>query len=134
MTLVYNLEGVKVGLFCSTPAVAVARHMNSTKKTMEMLLTGEPISAQEAHHYGLVNHVTEDETQLHQVTNELINKIIRTPGNILALGKQGFYQQITLDTPGAYKVSEQFMCDNVKLGECKEGIEAFVQKRDPKWK
>ncbi len=82
----FATPGVKIGLFCTTPGVAVYRAMNSTKKTMEMLLTGEPITAQEAFHYGLVNYVVQEE-ELEKKTIDLAEKIARTPSSVVALGE-----------------------------------------------
>jgi enoyl-CoA hydratase/carnithine racemase len=95
---------VKVGLFCTTPGVAVARSMNSIKKTMEMLLTGDAISASEAMTYGLVNRVVKDKEQLESETLKLAEKIISSPPNIIALGKKAFYEQIALPTSQAYRL------------------------------
>lgn len=127
----FAVSGIKVGLFCSTPAVALSRNMNR-KRAMEMLMTGEFIDAQRALDYGLVNQVVPPEN-LDQSTDELVSKIIRHPPRVIALGKNMFYQQINQDLSAAYAQATAVISTNMMLDETKEGIDAFIEKRPPSW-
>jgi enoyl-CoA hydratase/carnithine racemase len=131
----YNKKkGIKVGLFCSTPGVSLARAMNSTKKSFEMLCIGETITAKEAFQYGLVNYVVENETELENKINFLTQKIINLPSDVISIGKSMFYEQINLNEKDAYKSAGSCMVDNLHHQNTKEGIDSFFEKRDPKWK
>jgi enoyl-CoA hydratase/carnithine racemase len=99
---------------------------------MEMLLLGEPISALEAQQYGLVNRVVK-EADLEMKTLEMLNKIIVTPPEIVALGKRAFYTQSSMEINQAYEFAERVMVDNIEVKNGQEGISAFVNKRKPKW-
>jgi len=127
----FATPGVKIGLFCTTPGVAVARAV-MTKKALEMLFTGSPITAAEAERYGLVNHVVAS-AQLPEATLELARQITSASPFILALGKHAFYRQIALDRPEAYCLAEKIMVQNLEEPAAKEGITAFLEKRPPRW-
>jgi enoyl-CoA hydratase/carnithine racemase len=128
----FATPGVKIGLFCSTPAVALARAVTS-KKAMEMLLTGTPISACEAERVGLVNRVVPRE-RLADETLELAQQIVSASAGTVALGKRTYYQQLPLDYPQAYQVAQGAMVENAQTADAQEGIRAFLEKRPPTWK
>jgi short chain enoyl-CoA hydratase (EC 4.2.1.17) len=127
----FATPGVKIGLFCSTPMVAVSRNL-PRKKMMEMLLTGEPISAQEALLYGLVNRVVPRE-RLEDETRALAEKIAAASPTVVRLGKQAFYRQLDLPQPQAYAYAQTVMTLNATLADAQEGICAFLEKRPPRW-
>jgi enoyl-CoA hydratase/carnithine racemase len=127
----FATPGVKIGLFCTTPGVALARAV-PIKKAMEMLLTGEPISAQEAERIGLVNRVVPAE-RLEAETLALAEQIRKTSSSVVALGKRAFYEQLPLDLVSAYKSSEGVMVKNAAEPDAREGMQAFLEKRQPKW-
>ena len=128
----FATPGVKIGLFCTTPAVPLVRVV-PTKKAMEMLLTGEPITAQEAERIGLVNRVVPAD-RLHEETMRLARQIISASSNTLAVGKRAFYQQLPLDFPAAYQFASGVMVENALAADAQEGIRAFLEKRPPQWK
>lgn len=123
--------GVNIGLFCSTPMVALARSV-SRKHAMEMLLTGDTISASEALRMGLINRVT-THNELKAVTHELALKIASKSGTAIKIGKQAFDRQADMPLVEAYAYMAQVMADNLLQAEAHEGIGAFIQKRKPKW-
>lgn len=123
----FATPGVKIGLFCTTPGVALSRAVG-TKKAMEMLLTGLPINAAEAKQAGLVNRVVPAE-ELEIATLQLAQQIISASPAVLALGKQGFYAQLDLDRPEAYAVAQPLMVANALKADTQEGIRAFLEKR-----
>ena len=127
----YAVSGIRVGLFCSTPAVALSRNV-SRKRALEMLLTGEFIDAGTALDYGLVNRVVPDD-ELAAATDELVSRIIRHPRRVLALGKEMFYRQLNDTLPGAYRGATETIADNLMLPETREGLDAFIAKRAPDW-
>ncbi|XP_024066624.2 enoyl-CoA hydratase domain-containing protein 3, mitochondrial [Terrapene carolina triunguis] len=127
----FATPGVKVGLFCSTPAVAVGRAL-SRKVALEMLFTGEPISAHDALLHGLISRVV-PEDKLEEETMKIARKICETSWSVVALGKATFYKQMALDLDAAYRMTSQVMVDNLTLKDGQEGIEAFIQKRKPTW-
>ncbi|HEY2841171.1 MAG TPA: enoyl-CoA hydratase [Pirellulales bacterium] len=127
----FATPGVRIGLFCSTPAVALARAV-STKKALEMLLTGEAISATEAERAGLVTRVV-PRVELSARTLALAQQIATSAAGVLAIGKRTFYEQLPLDRSQAYSVAEQAMVDCALSADAKEGIAAFLEKRPPKW-
>jgi enoyl-CoA hydratase/carnithine racemase len=127
----FATPGVRIGLFCSTPAVALARAV-STKKAMEMLLTGEAISAVEAELAGLVTRVVPN-VELSASTTALAQQIATAASGTLSIGKRAFYEQLALDRPQAYCVAEQAMVESGLSADAKEGIAAFLEKRPPKW-
>ncbi|KAM9277427.1 LOW QUALITY PROTEIN: enoyl-CoA hydratase domain-containing protein 3, mitochondrial [Cariama cristata] len=127
----FATPGVNIGLFCSTPAVALGRSL-PRKVALEMLFTGEPLSAQEALMHGLVSKVV-PEDKLEEETMKISHKICESSKSVLALGKATFYRQMTQDLDTAYKMTTQVMVDNLTLRDGQEGIEAFIQKRKPVW-
>ena len=127
----FATPGVKIGLFCTTPAVALARAV-MPKKAMEMLLTGTPISAAEAERAGLVNRVVPAEC-LSEETMKLARHIAAASGHTLALGKRAFYQQLPLDHPAAYDVAQRVMVENAQTADAQEGMRAFLEKRPARW-
>jgi enoyl-CoA hydratase/carnithine racemase len=128
----FATPGVKIGLFCTTPAVALARAV-TPKKAMEMLLTGSPISAQEAERAGLVNRVVPSD-RLAEETKKLAQQIAAASSSTVALGKKAFYEQLPLDRPAAYDVAQKAMVQNAVAADAQEGMRAFLEKRTPKWK
>ncbi len=127
----FATPGVRIGLFCSTPMVAVSRNL-PRKKTMEMLLTGEPISAQEALHYGLVNKVVPRE-RLEEETMALARKIAQASPLVVGIGKQAFYRQLDMPQPQAYDYTQEVMSLNALARDAQEGMCAFLEKREPRW-
>ncbi|XP_070534940.1 enoyl-CoA hydratase domain-containing protein 3, mitochondrial-like [Ptychodera flava] len=128
----FATPGVKVGLFCSTPAVAVGRSVPQ-KVAMEMLFTGEPISAQAALQHGLLSKVVPEE-KLEDETMAVAEKICQASKSVVALGKAAYYRQISKDIPSAYRETGEVMVFNLSLQDGQEGISAFLQKRNPSWK
>ena len=128
----FSTPGVRIGLFCSTPMVPVTRAVGR-KRAMEMLLTGEPISARTAADWGLVNRVVPDD-ELDATLAELVAAITRSSRLVTALGKQAFYDQIDLDEHDAYDVTRKVMSSNARLEDAQEGMGAFVGKRRPAWR
>jgi enoyl-CoA hydratase/carnithine racemase len=128
----FATPGVKIGLFCTTPGVALSRAVPA-KKAMEMLLTGEAISAREAEAAGLVNRVV-PASALHDETMALAKKIMAASAEVLAMGKRAFYQQQPLDRASAYALAEGAMVDNAALDDAREGMAAFLEKRAPRWR
>ena len=128
----FATPGVHNGLFCTTPGVALARAV-PRKKAMEMLLTGIPISADEALQYGLVSRVVPDD-ELEQQTINLAHHIAKASSHTLAMGKRGFYAQVGLNNPDAYAVAESVMTENMQTHDAHEGIDAFLTKREPEWR
>jgi enoyl-CoA hydratase/carnithine racemase len=127
----FATPGVKIGLFCTTPGVAVSRAVGS-KKAMEMLLTGAPITAEDALHAGLVNRVVPPD-RLASETMALARQIIAASAYTLGVGKRGFYAQVALDRPRAYAVAEEIMVENTLAPDAQEGMRAFLEKRAPRW-
>jgi enoyl-CoA hydratase/carnithine racemase len=127
----FATPGVKIGLFCTTPMVALTRAVGR-KKAMEMLLTGEPITAQDALVAGLINHVV-PAGELAAATRALAEKIIASSEYVIALGKDAFYRQIDLPQSQAYDFAEETMSINAKAADAREGITAFLEKRPPHW-
>ena len=127
----FATPGVKIGLFCSTPAVALSRAVGS-KQAMEMLLTGQPILAVEAQRIGLVNRVVPRD-RLAAATLELARQVADASGETLALGKRAFYEQLPLDRSQAYELAERAMVENAQIADAREGMQSFLDKRPPKW-
>jgi enoyl-CoA hydratase/carnithine racemase len=127
----FATPGVKIGLFCSTPMVAVSRNL-PRKKMMEMLLTGDPISAQEALQYGLINRVVPAEA-LASETLALAKRIVVSSPFVVALGKQAFYQQLDMPQRQAYAYAQEVMSKNAMAADAQEGMSAFLEKRQPQW-
>jgi enoyl-CoA hydratase/carnithine racemase len=127
----FAVSGVNVGLFCSTPGVALSRNV-LRKQAFEMLVTGEFISAQEAKARGLVNRVAEPE-QLDAELEKLVAAIISKPRVAVAMGKEFFYRQVELDIAAAYDAASQIMACNMMDEAALEGVQAFIEKRPPRW-
>jgi enoyl-CoA hydratase/carnithine racemase len=127
----FAVSGVNVGLFCSTPGVALSRDV-LRKQAFEMLVTGEFISAQEAKVRGLINRVTEPD-QLDAEVEKLVAAIISKPRVALAMGKEFFYRQIELGIANAYDAASQVMACNMMDDAALEGVQAFIEKRAPRW-
>ena len=123
--------GVNIGLFCSTPMVALSRNV-SNKAAMEMLLTGEMVSADKAEHIGLINRVTDD-ADLKQETTALAELIASKSSLTLKIGKEAFYKQKDMPLSEAYDFASRVMVDNMLEHDAKEGIGSFLEKRKPKW-
>ena len=123
--------GVQIGLFCSTPAVALSRAVNP-KQAMEMLLTGIPISAKTAMDWGLINRVV-PEDQLEDSVMQLARHIAKASAYTLAIGKRAFYRQLQVDRPVAYDMAQRAMVENLLAYDAQEGITAFLEKREPEW-
>ena len=127
----FATPGVNIGLFCSTPMVALSRNV-SRKHAMEMLLTGEMIAADEAKRIGLVNRVVAPE-QLEAETMTLAQLIASKPKATVKIGKEAFYTQLEMGLANAYDFASRVMTENMLAAEAEEGIGAFVGKREPKW-
>jgi enoyl-CoA hydratase/carnithine racemase len=127
----FATPGVNIGLFCSTPMVALSRNV-SKKEAMRMLLTGDMISADEAKNISLINdYVSEDE--LTDTVMELAQKIAQKSSMTLKTGKKAFYKQFEMNLYDAYEYTSRVMAENVLKDDAKEGIESFINKRDPNW-
>lgn len=127
----FATPGVRIGLFCSTPMVPISRAVGQ-KRAMEMLLTGEPISADTAREWGLVNRIAA-EGDLDSVVAELVGDITRWSANVIGIGKETFYRQEGLDEPAAYEVTMPVMASNAAGADAQEGFAAFLEKRRPVW-
>jgi enoyl-CoA hydratase/carnithine racemase len=127
----FATPGVKIGLFCSTPMVALSRAVGR-KRAMEMLLTGEPIDAQTALAAGLVNRVVAPE-RLRAASLELASQIGRASRRVVGLGKAAFYRQLDMPLADAYAFTRDVMVANAQLADAQEGIGAFLDKRPPNW-
>ena len=128
----FATPGVRIGLFCSTPMVALSRSVGQ-KKAMEMLLTGDFISAEEARAEGLVNRVAARE-ELENEARALAEKIAEASPLVVGVGKQAFYRQLALPTDQAYTYTKEVMSSNATFADAQEGICAFLEKRKPEWK
>jgi enoyl-CoA hydratase/carnithine racemase len=127
----FATPGVNIGLFCSTPMVALSRAV-PRKNALEMLLTGEPIGAQQARDWGLVNRVV-PESRLADEVAALAGQIAGKSPLVLKIGKEAFYRQAEVGLAEAYDYASQVMTANMLARDAEEGIDAFLQKRPPKW-
>ncbi len=127
----FATPGVNIGLFCSTPMVALSRNV-SKKHAMEMLLTGDMINAKKAKEIGLINNYFQTE-ELTKETMVLANKIASKASTTVSVGKGAFYTQSELDLYAAYEYTSQVMVKNILQEDAKEGIDAFLEKRSPEW-
>tara|TARA_B100000700_G_scaffold329613_1_gene451981 strand:+ start:908 stop:1699 length:792 start_codon:yes stop_codon:yes gene_type:complete len=128
----FATPGVNIGLFCSTPMVAVSRKVGR-KKTMKMLLTGDPITANYAKEIGLIN----DHYPIAELEGEVLKlaeKIASKSNLTIKIGKKGFYKQLEMPLKKAYKYTSKIMAKNMMTFDASEGISAFIEKRNPKWK
>jgi enoyl-CoA hydratase/carnithine racemase len=128
----FGVNGIDVGLFCATPSVPLSRNMQP-KQAMEMLLTGGFIDAAEAQRRGLVNRVVGAE-QLDAEVETLLQAILAKPRLALAMGKQLFYQQAEMGIEAAYQLAGQTMACNMMDDVAQEGVQAFIDKREPTWR
>ena len=127
----FATPGVNIGLFCSTPMVALSRAV-PRKKAMEMLLTGDMVDAREAARIGLINQALPT-GELAGATQELARKVASKSGLVLKTGKEAFYQQIDMPLAQAYDHCSRVMVENMGFRDADEGIEAFINKRPPVW-
>ncbi|MDC0028413.1 enoyl-CoA hydratase [Gammaproteobacteria bacterium] len=128
----FATPGVNLGLFCSTPMVALSRNVNK-KNAMEMLLTGDFINANKAKEIGLINSIVLKEKLTLEV-DKLAEKIAGKSTMTVSTGKKAFYAQVEMDLSEAYKYTSKTMTDNLLKLDAKEGINAFLEKRSPDWK
>ena len=127
----FATPGVNIGLFCSTPMVALSRNV-SRKAAMEMLLLGDMVGAAEAKALGLVNRVVEPDETVNAAV-ELGRKIAEKPKATLKIGKEAFYRQLEMPLDEAYAYASTVMVENMLHAEAEEGIGAFLEKRQPRW-
>ncbi|XP_050348114.1 enoyl-CoA hydratase domain-containing protein 3, mitochondrial isoform X3 [Nymphalis io] len=127
----FSTPGANFGIFCSTPGIALGRSVPKSR-AMHMLLTGEPINAQEAYDSGLVTKVVPAD-KLDEEVSRIVEQIKHKSRCVIALGKEFFYKQINLDTLDAYKLGEDIMVQNVNSNDGQEGIQSFVEKRKASW-
>ncbi|MEX8519744.1 MAG: enoyl-CoA hydratase [Leptothrix sp. (in: b-proteobacteria)] len=130
-TAKFAVSGVNLGLFCSTPSVALSRNMGR-KQAFEMLVTGEFISADEARARGLVNRVVASEA-LDAEVEKLVASIVAKPRTAVAMGKELFYRQLEMGIGAAYQAATQTMACNMMDESALEGVQAFIDKRPPAW-
>ena len=127
----FATPGVDIGLFCSTPMVALSRNV-PRKQAMEMLLTGEPVSARAAQDIGLVNRVVAAGTE-RDAAIALAEKVALKSAYTIKLGKAAFYRQAEMSLADAYRYAAEVMTENMMARDAEEGIGAFIEKREPKW-
>ncbi len=128
----FATPGVRIGLFCTTPMVALTRNIGR-KRALEMLFTGEQISAQTAADWGLVNRVV-PANDLQQATRVLARRIIEASPAVLEIGKQAYYRQAGAEQARAYTLASEVMTSNALGADAQEGISAFLEKRKPCWR
>ena len=127
----FATPGVDIGLFCSTPMVALSRNV-PRKQAMEMLLTGEPVSAATARDIGLINRVVAAGTE-RDAAILLAQKVALKSAYTVKLGKEAFYRQAEMSLADAYRYAAEVMTENMMARDAEEGIGAFIEKREPKW-
>jgi len=127
----FATPGVDIGLFCSTPMVALSRNV-PRKQAMEMLLTGEPIAATTARDIGLINRVVAAGTE-RDAAIALAQKVALKSAYTIKLGKEAFYRQAEMSLADAYRYAAEVMTENMMARDAEEGIGAFIEKREPKW-
>ena len=127
----FATPGVRIGLFCTTPMVEVARALGR-KRALELLLTGDPIDAPTALDWGLVNRVV-PLADLERAAADLAARVAEASGLVLGLGKRAFYENLDLAGEAAYEHASAVMCRNALARDAQEGIAAFLQKRPPVW-
>ena len=127
----FATPGVEIGLFCSTPMVAISRNV-PRKRMMEMLLTGDPVDAETAADYGLVNSVVAP-GELEAETDRLARRIAEKSALTIAIGKEAFYKQVEAGFDEAYRTASEAMTRNMLARDAEEGIDAFLEKREPRW-
>jgi enoyl-CoA hydratase/carnithine racemase len=131
-TAKFATPGVKIGLFCSTPMVALSRTIGR-KRALEMLLTGEFVDARTAADWGLVNRVVEP-ADLNDTVRLLAEKVAGAASFVVGLGKGAFYAQLELDQHAAYAYAKEIMSMNALADDAQEGMRAFVERRAPRWR
>jgi len=127
----FATPGVRIGLFCSTPLVPISRAVGQ-KRALEMLFTGEPISAETAREWGLVNRIAPT-GHLDETVDALVAQITRWSPAVIGIGKDAFYRQEGLDEVNAYAVTQPIMAANAATADAQEGFAAFLEKRAPTW-
>jgi enoyl-CoA hydratase/carnithine racemase len=127
----FATPGVDIGLFCSTPMVALSRNV-SRKQAMEMLLTGEPIGAGRAREIGLINRVVKAGSE-RDAAIALAQQVARKSAHTIRLGKEAFYRQAEMGLSDAYRFASEVMTENMMAADAEEGIGAFIEKRAPTW-
>ncbi|MDE2377394.1 enoyl-CoA hydratase [Bradyrhizobium sp.] len=127
----FATPGVDIGLFCSTPMVALSRNV-PRKQAMEMLLTGEPVPAARAREIGLVNRVVAPGRE-REAAIELARKVALKSAYTIKLGKEAFYRQVEMSLAEAYRYAAEVMTENMMARDAEEGIGAFIEKRAPRW-
>mgnify|MGYP001218336982 CR=1 FL=1 len=130
-TAKFATPGVHIGLFCSTPMVALSRNI-ARKHAMEMLLTGDAISAEKAMNWGLINKVTSAKTLIDSA-QDMASLITSKPISTVKIGKEAFYRQLEMPLSDAYNFAAQTMVENMLIRDAEEGIDAFLDKREPHW-
>jgi enoyl-CoA hydratase/carnithine racemase len=127
----FATPGVDIGLFCSTPMVALSRNV-ARKHAMEMLLTGDAITADSAYRMGLINRVVGPGKEREEAL-AFARKIAGKSSHIVKIGKEGFYRQAEMDLNDAYQYVSEVMVENLMARDAEEGLKAFIEKREPKW-
>jgi enoyl-CoA hydratase/carnithine racemase len=127
----FATPGVDIGLFCSTPMVALSRNV-ARKHAMKMLLTGEAVSADDAARIGLINHAVPAGEERKEAL-VLANKVAAKSSYVLKIGKEAFYRQAEMNLAAAYAYASEVMTENMMARDANEGICAFIEKRDPTW-
>ena len=127
----FGVNGIDLGLFCSTPMVALSRNV-SPKTALDMLMTGELIPAARALAAGLVSRVVPAE-ELRAETDRVVERLLARPPRVLALGKRAYHEQLRMSVPDAYRLGTLTIVDNMLMEEAEEGIAAFFDKRKPRW-
>jgi enoyl-CoA hydratase/carnithine racemase len=125
----FGVNGIDVGLFCSTPMVALSRNVAPTA-ALDMLMTGRMIDAERALAAGLVSRVADD---LRAETDAVVDALLARPPQVLALGKRAFYEQLRMPVADAYRFASATIVDNMLMDEAREGISAFIDKRKRAW-
>ena len=131
-TAMFATPGVNIGLFCSTPAVAISRVIGR-KHAMEMLLSGDMFSAEDAYRFGLVNKIVSGD-DLDVSVWETAKNIASRSSLTISMGKEGFYRQLDMDLEDAYSYTSDVMARNMTAPDAQEGVDAFLEKRKPEWK
>ena len=130
-TAAFGVSGIKQGLFCSTPSVALSRNVGR-KQAFEMLFTGEFVSAEDAVRLGLVNRAVEPD-ELDSAVDSLVASMLEKPQSAIEIGKSMFYQQLEMPVAEAYDFAGNVMACNMMEADASEGIDAFIEKRRPTW-
>jgi enoyl-CoA hydratase/carnithine racemase len=127
----FATPGVDIGLFCSTPMVALSRNI-ARKHAMEMLLTGDAVTADHAYRMGLINRVVSPGKEREEAL-AFARKIAGKSSHIVKIGKEGFYRQAEMNLDAAYQYVSEVMVENLMARDAEEGLKAFIEKREPKW-